>query len=161
MDSELMTLMGGPEGVTSVRPNHSTLKHIQVPAVVDEAMLKELEAMGFPTARATRALHFSGNSTVEGAINWLEGHEGDADLDDPLMVKKVNPQIGCSISILAPRSICPHLTGGKQAQAVPRRGQEESRGNDPTGQGQEGERGEGAGGEEGIMWREISGNLKS
>ena len=36
-----------------------------------------------------RALHFSGNSTVEGAINWLEGHEADVNLDEPLMVKKV------------------------------------------------------------------------
>ena len=62
-----------------------------VPAVVDEALLKELEAMGFPVARGIRALHFSGNSTVEGAINWLEAHEADLDLDEPLLVKKVGP----------------------------------------------------------------------
>ena len=60
-----------------------------MPAVVDETLLKELEDMGFPLARATRALHFSGNSTVEGAVNWLEGHGDDADLDEPLLVKKV------------------------------------------------------------------------
>ena len=65
------------------------LPHSKVPAVVDETLLKELEDMGFPLARATRALHFSGNSTVEGAVNWLEGHGDDADLDDPLLVKKV------------------------------------------------------------------------
>ena len=57
--------------------------------MVDESMLKELESMGFPSARGIRALHFSGNSSVEGAINWLEAHEADADLDEPLLVKKV------------------------------------------------------------------------
>lgn len=60
-----------------------------MPPVVDEAMLKELEAMGFSVNKATRALHFSGNSTVEGAVNWLMEHEGDADLDEPLLVPKV------------------------------------------------------------------------
>lgn len=29
---------------------------------VDKKLLEELEAMGFPTARATRALHYSGES---------------------------------------------------------------------------------------------------
>ncbi len=61
----------------------------KVSPAVNEAHLKELEAMGFTTNRATRALHFSGNSTVEGAVNWLEAHEADADLDDPLLVPKV------------------------------------------------------------------------
>lgn len=28
---------------------------------VDKKLLEELESMGFPTARATRALHFSGD----------------------------------------------------------------------------------------------------
>lgn len=45
--------------------------------------------MGFSVNKATRALHFSGNSTVEGAVNWLMEHEGDADLDEPLLVPKV------------------------------------------------------------------------
>lgn len=61
----------------------------QAPPVVDEAMLKELEAMGFSVNKATRALHFSGSNTVEGAVNWLMEHEGDADLDEPLLVPKV------------------------------------------------------------------------
>ena len=29
---------------------------------VDKKLFEELEAMGFPTARATRALHYSGES---------------------------------------------------------------------------------------------------
>jgi hypothetical protein len=32
---------------------------------VDKKLLEELEAMGFPVARATRALHYSGRSIVK------------------------------------------------------------------------------------------------
>jgi hypothetical protein len=32
---------------------------------VDKKLLEELEAMGFPVARATRALHFSGGCIVK------------------------------------------------------------------------------------------------
>lgn len=38
--------------------------------------------------RAVRALHFSGAPGVEGAVAWIMEHEGDADLDDPLLVPK-------------------------------------------------------------------------
>uniref|UniRef100_A0A453N549 UBA domain-containing protein n=1 Tax=Aegilops tauschii subsp. strangulata TaxID=200361 RepID=A0A453N549_AEGTS len=53
---------------------------------VNKEMLGELESMGFSTARATRALHFSGNSTIEGAINWLSEHQEDPDIDEMPMV---------------------------------------------------------------------------
>ncbi|CAN6238199.1 unnamed protein product [Urochloa humidicola] len=53
---------------------------------VNKEMLADLEGMGFATARATRALHFSGNSTIEGAINWLSEHQEDADIDEMPMV---------------------------------------------------------------------------
>ena len=35
-------------------------------------------------------LHFSGNSTLEGAINWVEEHAEDADIDEPLLVDKAD-----------------------------------------------------------------------
>nr|KYP56072.1 UBX domain-containing protein 1 [Cajanus cajan] len=38
---------------------------------VDKKLLEELEAMGFSTARATRALHYSGNAGLEAAVSWL------------------------------------------------------------------------------------------
>jgi hypothetical protein len=63
----------------------------QVPVEVRPEMLTELLGMGFGEARAARGLHFSGNSSIEGAINWLAEHEGDADLDEPLLVPKVLP----------------------------------------------------------------------
>jgi uncharacterized UBP type Zn finger protein len=62
---------------------------LQVPVEVSPQLLQELLAMGFGEARAARALHFSGNSALDGAISWLEEHEGDADLDEPLLVPKV------------------------------------------------------------------------
>ncbi|CDP03892.1 unnamed protein product [Coffea canephora] len=53
---------------------------------VDKKLLCELEEMGFPEARATRALHYSGNSSVEAAINWIIDHENDADIDEMPLV---------------------------------------------------------------------------
>ncbi|KAL9251877.1 UBX domain-containing protein [Drosera capensis] len=61
---------------------------------VDKKLLEELEEMGFPVARATRSLHFSGNSSVEAAINWVAEHENDADIDEIPLVpanSKVEP----------------------------------------------------------------------
>jgi len=40
--------------------------------------------------RAVRALHFSGASGVEAAVAWIMDHEGDADLDAPLLVPKAS-----------------------------------------------------------------------
>ncbi|OMO88604.1 hypothetical protein COLO4_20167 [Corchorus olitorius] len=53
---------------------------------VDKKLLEELEAMGFSTARATRALHFSGNASLEAAVNWVVEHESDPDIDQMPMV---------------------------------------------------------------------------
>ncbi|KAL6634427.1 hypothetical protein ACP70R_027098 [Stipagrostis hirtigluma subsp. patula] len=53
---------------------------------VNKEMLTDLEGMGFSTARATRALHFSSNSTIEGAINWLSEHQEDPDIDEMPLV---------------------------------------------------------------------------
>ncbi|GLU10718.1 hypothetical protein SLE2022_275040 [Rubroshorea leprosula] len=53
---------------------------------VDKKLLEELELMGFPTARATRALHYSGNASLEAAVNWIVEHENDPDVDQMPMV---------------------------------------------------------------------------
>ena len=45
--------------------------------------------MGFARNRAVRALHFSGNDTLEVAIAWLDEHATYADVDDPLLLPKV------------------------------------------------------------------------
>ncbi|KAI8566761.1 hypothetical protein RHMOL_Rhmol02G0067000 [Rhododendron molle] len=49
---------------------------------VDQKLLEELEGMGFPKAKATRALHFSGNVSLEAAVNWAVEHEDDADIEE-------------------------------------------------------------------------------
>ncbi|XP_004973978.1 UBX domain-containing protein 1 isoform X1 [Setaria italica] len=62
---------------------------------VDKKMLGELEAMGFPTVRSIRALHFSGNSNLESAVNWLLEHESDPDIDQlPLVPREINIECG-------------------------------------------------------------------
>ncbi|KAJ4790962.1 UBX domain-containing protein 1 [Rhynchospora pubera] len=71
----------------AVGEGSSSSQEMVIPEV-NKDMLSELEAMGFPTPRATRALHFSGNSTIEGAINWVAEHENDPDIDEMPMVPK-------------------------------------------------------------------------
>ncbi|KAH9680587.1 UBA domain-containing protein [Citrus sinensis] len=71
---------------------------------VDKELLKELEAMGFPVARATRALHYSGNANVEAAVNWVVEHENDPDIDEMPMVP-VSGGGGASKSSLTPEEI--------------------------------------------------------
>ncbi|EFN54376.1 hypothetical protein CHLNCDRAFT_31757 [Chlorella variabilis] len=63
-----------------------------VPAEVNADLLKQMEEMGFPAARATRALYHSGGENLEAAVGWLEEHQGDADLDEPLLVPKSQPK---------------------------------------------------------------------
>ena len=55
---------------------------------VDEATVKELESMGFGRNRAIRALYTTGTTSVEQAVNWIVEHEADADIDEPLLIKK-------------------------------------------------------------------------
>ncbi|KAB1210183.1 UBX domain-containing protein 1 [Morella rubra] len=58
---------------------------------VNKKLLEELEAMGFPRARSTRALHYSGNSSLEEAINWVIDHENDLDIDQmPLVTMNID-----------------------------------------------------------------------
>ncbi|KAK3021638.1 hypothetical protein RJ639_046362 [Escallonia herrerae] len=64
---------------------------------VNTEMLRELQDMGFPLAPATRALHYSGNSSLEAAINWIIEHENDPDIDQMPLVS-VQIEIGTSTS---------------------------------------------------------------
>lgn len=54
---------------------------------VPPVALGSLQDMGFSRNKAVRALHGSGGG-VDQAIAWLEEHEGDADLETPLLVPK-------------------------------------------------------------------------
>ncbi|KAH7313863.1 hypothetical protein B0I35DRAFT_480509 [Stachybotrys elegans] len=52
--------------------------------VPDAAAVAQLEAMGFPRNRCERALHATGNSDANAAMEWLFGHMEDPDIDAPL-----------------------------------------------------------------------------
>ncbi|XP_022758701.1 UBX domain-containing protein 1-like isoform X2 [Durio zibethinus] len=54
--------------------------------VVKMKSLEELEPLGFPRDRAVRALHYSGNTTIKAAVNWLIDHENDAEIDQMPLV---------------------------------------------------------------------------
>ncbi|KAI5458915.1 hypothetical protein BGZ63DRAFT_426230 [Mariannaea sp. PMI_226] len=57
----------------------------EAPAFVPDATaLAQLEAMGFPRNRCERALHATGNSDANAAMEWLFGHMEDPEIDDPL-----------------------------------------------------------------------------
>lgn len=50
----------------------------------NEAALSQLEAMGFPRVRCDKALHATGNSDANAAMEWLFQHMEDPDIDIPL-----------------------------------------------------------------------------
>jgi len=54
--------------------------------VPNDAALSQLESMGFPRNRCEKALHATGNTDSEAAMNWLFGHMDDPDIDAPLNV---------------------------------------------------------------------------
>ncbi|KAG5029460.1 hypothetical protein JHK87_012974 [Glycine soja] len=71
---------------------------------VDKKLLKELESMGFSTARATRALHYSGNAGLESAVNWIVEHENDPDIDQMPLVP-ANTKIEAPKPLLTPEEM--------------------------------------------------------
>ncbi|KAK4223366.1 putative ubiquitin carboxyl-terminal hydrolase [Podospora fimiseda] len=46
--------------------------------------LAALEGMGFPRVRCEKALHATGNSDANAAMEWLFGHMEDPDIDEPV-----------------------------------------------------------------------------
>ena len=50
----------------------------------NETALAQLEGMGFPRVRCEKALHATGNTDSETAMNWLFAHMEDPDIDTPL-----------------------------------------------------------------------------
>lgn len=57
----------------------------QAPTFVpNEGALSQLEGMGFPRNRCEKALHATGNSDANAAMEWLFGHMEDPDIDEPL-----------------------------------------------------------------------------
>lgn len=43
--------------------------------------------MGFPWEACRKAVHFTGNTGSEAAMNWVMEHMGDADFAEPLVIQ--------------------------------------------------------------------------
>ncbi|TQE03565.1 hypothetical protein C1H46_010880 [Malus baccata] len=71
---------------------------------VDKKLLEELEGMGFSTARATRALHYSGNASLEAAVNWVVEHETDPNIDEMPLVP-INSKVEAPKPSLTPEQL--------------------------------------------------------
>ncbi|KPI39372.1 Ubiquitin carboxyl-terminal hydrolase 14 [Cyphellophora attinorum] len=54
----------------------------------NQAAMADLTAMGIPEIRCMKALHATGNSDAEAAMNWLFDHQEDADIDLPFAPQK-------------------------------------------------------------------------
>ena len=52
--------------------------------IVNEEAVQQLEGMGFPRNRCEKALHATGNSDANTAMEWLFAHMEDPDIDAPL-----------------------------------------------------------------------------
>ncbi|KAG0652112.1 Ubiquitin-specific-processing protease 14 [Hyphodiscus hymeniophilus] len=63
-----------PEDDTDAKPTFSA----------NEAAVQQLEGMGFPRNRCEKALHATGNSDANAAMEWLFTHMEDPDIDAPL-----------------------------------------------------------------------------
>lgn len=54
---------------------------------IDPFLLKAMvDEMGFPSIRAEKALIFTGNKSIERAVEWCFEHADDPDIDEPLQV---------------------------------------------------------------------------
>lgn len=52
----------------------------------NEEAVQQLEGMGFPRNRCEKALHATGNSDANAAMEWLFAHMEDPDIDAPLVL---------------------------------------------------------------------------
>lgn len=68
----------------TTRDEASTLKE---PSVREDLLQELTELMGFGRNKAVRALYYSKADSAERAIDWIERHEDDADVNEPLLVE--------------------------------------------------------------------------
>lgn len=66
---------------------------------LNKAVLAQLEQMGFPRVRCEKALHATGNSDAEAAMNWLVDHMDDPDIDTPVDLVGASSASGPSASV--------------------------------------------------------------
>lgn len=69
-----------PEDVAAAAPHFTP----------NEGALSQLEGMGFPRVRCEKALHATGNTDADTAMNWLFAHMEDPDIDTPLSLGRAS-----------------------------------------------------------------------
>ncbi|XP_042235263.1 ubiquitin carboxyl-terminal hydrolase 5-like isoform X2 [Homarus americanus] len=57
---------------------------------IDAEIVQQLAEMGFPWEACRKAVHLTGNSGTEAAMNWVMEHMGDPDFADPLVIKNTS-----------------------------------------------------------------------
>jgi ubiquitin carboxyl-terminal hydrolase 5/13 len=62
----------------------------------DAAAMQSLQEMGFPANRCEKALHATGNSDSNTAMEWLFAHMEDPDIDVPLVINTVTNSTGAA-----------------------------------------------------------------
>lgn len=63
---------------------------------VDETLRGQLISMGFPDNRVVRALFVGGCQNAMAALTWLQEHEGDTDIDQPVLVPAASAASGAA-----------------------------------------------------------------
>lgn len=71
----------------------------------NEAALEDLMAMGFPRNRCEKALHATGNTDANTAMEWLFGHMEDPDIDEPLVLAPAAGGVGGASAHDSPEKI--------------------------------------------------------
>ncbi|KAJ2859856.1 ubiquitin C-terminal hydrolase Ubp14 [Coemansia aciculifera] len=61
--------------------------------IVDEEVVGQLEAMGFPRVRCVKAVSKTGNCGAEAAMTWIFEHMDDADIDVPEAVAQTESSL--------------------------------------------------------------------
>jgi ubiquitin carboxyl-terminal hydrolase 5/13 len=74
-------LSSGPQPDEDIADDNSDASDAFTP---NPAALAALESMGFPQVRIEKALHATGNSDAEVAMNWIFEHMDDPDIDVPV-----------------------------------------------------------------------------
>jgi ubiquitin carboxyl-terminal hydrolase 5/13 len=73
--------------------------------IANEAAVEQLMGMGFPKNRCEKALHATGNTDSNAAMEWLFGHMEDPDIDDPLVIAPTSGSGGTATDAADPEKI--------------------------------------------------------
>lgn len=88
---------GHDRAVRAVRLHHASSIYLQIMLTLCVSgrhlrplsnILSSSSSSSLITPIVGEQVHFSGNSTIEGAMNWLEEHQTDVDIDQPLRLPK-------------------------------------------------------------------------